>query len=206
MEPAPETATFLRAPGGRVRFGWRILVFALLTFTFGAAATLVVPSGRLAGSIAILTGAVAAGVLVLALDGRPAGALGFPIVRAAVPATLLGLALGAAVAGSVVVIIASAGGLVWTSEPGSGGAWLVAGVGSLLFFAVPAAAEEAFLRGYPIQAIAEEWGAWPAILVTAGAFGALHLGNPGITAIGLLNVTAAGVFLGVVYLKTLSLW
>ena len=33
--------------------------------------------------VAILTGAVAAGVLVLALDGRPAGALGFPIARSA---------------------------------------------------------------------------------------------------------------------------
>jgi uncharacterized protein len=206
MQHAPETASFLRAPGGRLRLGWRMLLFALLTFTIGAGATLVIPSGRVAGSAAILVGAVAAGVLVLALDGRPAGALGFHIAREAVPATLLGLALGVAVAVMVVTMIAAAGGLVWDPQPGTAGAWLAGGVGALLFFALPAAAEEAFLRGYPIQALAEEWGAWPAILVTAVAFGALHLGNPSITAIGLLNVAAAGVFLGVVYLKTLSLW
>ena len=169
MQHAPETASFFKDPGGRLRFGWRVLFFALLTFTLGAGATFVIPSGRLASSAAILVGAVAAGVLVLALDGRPAGALGFYIAREAVPASLLGLALGVAVAGVVVAAIAVAGGLVWTSQPGSAGAWLAGGVGALFFFAIPAAAEEAFLRGYLIQALAEEWGPWPGILVTAGA-------------------------------------
>jgi hypothetical protein len=44
------------------------------------------------------------------------------------------------------------------------------------------------------------------LVVTSGVFGALHLTNPNVTVIGTLNVTVAGAFLGVVYLKTLSLW
>jgi membrane protease YdiL (CAAX protease family) len=71
---------------------------------------------------------------------------------------------------------------------------------------VPAAAEEALLRGYPIQAIAEARGPNAALVVTSGVFGALHLTNPNVSMIGVLNVTVAGAFLGVIYLKTLSLW
>ncbi|MSR20744.1 MAG: CPBP family intramembrane metalloprotease [Gemmatimonadetes bacterium] len=206
MQQTPEAWSVFTSPCGRMRLGWRLLLFALLTFTIAAASTLVLPASQVAGSAALLVGALVAGLLLLVLEGRPAGALGFHVGREAVSASLLGLALGAAVALLVVTMIAAAGGLVWSPQPGTWGAWLVGGAGALLFFALPAAAEEVFLRGYPIQALAEEWGAWPAILVTAGAFGALHLGNPGVTAIGMLNVAVAGVFLGVVYLKTLSLW
>lgn len=206
MQPAPEAWSVFNSPGGRMRLGWRLLLFALLTFTIAAASTLVLPIGQVAGSAALLVGALVAGLLLLVLEGRPAGALGFHLAPEAVSASLLGLALGVGVAVAVVAMIAAAGGLVWAPQSGSGGAWLAGGLSALLFLALPAAAEEAFLRGYPIQALTEAWGAWPAILVTSGAFGALHLGNPSVTAIGILNVAAAGVFLGVVYVKTLSLW
>ena len=36
------------------------------------------------------------------------------------------------------------------------------------------------LRGYPLQALTEAWGAAPALGVTAVMFGLLHIGNPGI--------------------------
>lgn len=206
MPHAPEAAGFFTSPGGRVRLAWRLLLFALLTMVLGAASLLVLPSGQLAGSAAILVGAVAAGALVLTLDGRPAGALGFHVGRGAVAEVVLGLALGVAVAAVVVLAIAAAGGLVWSSRAGTVGTWVTSGAGALFFLALPAAAEEALLRGYPLQALAEAWGPWAALALTAGAFGALHLSNPGVTAIGTLNVAAAGVFLGVVYLKTLSLW
>jgi hypothetical protein len=102
--------------------------------------------------------------------------------------------------------MAAAGGLRWAPEQGTAADWLLGCGGALLFLALPAAAEEALLRGYPLQALAEAWGARWALGLTAGAFGALHLANPGVTAIGALNVAAAGVFLGVVYLRTASLW
>jgi hypothetical protein len=79
-------------------------------------------------------------------------------------------------------------------------------LGALAFLALPAAAEEALLRGYPLQALAEVWGPRWALALTAGLFGLLHLGNPGVTTVGTLNVVVAGLFLGIVYLRTLSLW
>ncbi|MEQ1857478.1 MAG: CPBP family intramembrane glutamic endopeptidase, partial [Longimicrobiales bacterium] len=118
----------------------------------------------------------------------------------------LGLALGIGVGGVVVALIAAGGGLAWTREPGDAVAWFAGALGALAFLAIPAAAEEALLRGYPLQALAERWGPGWALAFTALAFGALHLGNPNVTFFGTLNVATAGVFLGVVYLKTLSLW
>lgn len=206
MQHAPESPGFWRVPGGRLRLGWRLLFFALLTFTLGAASTLVLPTGQIAGSIAILVGAVGAGVLLLALDDRPASALGFTLAPSAAKDGMLGLGLGVAVAAVVLVLIAVAGGIRWAPEPGSALGWAAGALGALAFLALPAAAEEALLRGYPMQALAEEWGPGWAIVLTSAAFGALHLGNPGVTPIATLNVAVAGVFLGIVYLKTLSLW
>jgi membrane protease YdiL (CAAX protease family) len=166
----------------------------------------VLPQGMLTTSFAILVGAGAAGTILLALDDRPAEALGFHAGRSALSESGLGLGLGIVVAAAVVGLMAALGVLGWASDDGGVAAWMTGAASALLFLAVPAAAEEALLRGYPIQAIAEMHGPTAALLVTSGLFGALHLTNPNVTWIGTLNVTVAGAFLGVIYLKTLSLW
>ena len=119
---------------------------------------------------------------------------------------LAGLAFGVGLGLVVVGIVAAAGGLSWSTEAGTLRAWVAQGASALAFLALPAAAEEALLRGYPLQAIAEAWGARWALVVTSGVFGVLHLGNPEVTTLGAMNVVAAGVLLGVVYLRTGSLW
>ncbi len=206
MSRRAELDRLLKTPEGRLRLGWRLALFLTLALAFATLAAALLPSGVLAGSAALLVGSVAAGAILLALDGRAPAALGFPLRRDAVGASLLGLALGAAVALAVVVGIALFGGVRWTADDGSAGGWLLAALGALGFLALPAAAEEALLRGYPLQALAESWGPWWALGLTAAVFGALHLLNPGVTVIGTLNVALAGLFLGVVYLRTASLW
>ena len=62
------------------------------------------------------------------------------------------------------------------------------------------------MRGYLFQALAEAWGGAWALWLTSFLFGVLHLGNPNTSWIGLANIVVAGLFLGVVYLKTASLW
>jgi len=107
-----------------------------------------------------------------------------------------------AVVGALFVV----GGVRWVAQDGSAAGWLAGGLGALGFLALPAAAEEALLRGYPLQALTEAWGPAMALAATSLIFGALHLSNPGVTVMGTLNVIVAGVFLGVVYLRTASLW
>jgi uncharacterized protein len=206
MARRPPLDFLLRTPGGRLRLGWRLALFLALTIAVTGLVSVLLPPGVLSGSAALLVGSVVGGCALLVLDGRPPAALGFPLGRGMLTESGRGLVLGTAVALAVVALMAVAGGLRWAAEEGTARAWLIGAGGALLFLALPAAAEEALLRGYPLQALAEAWGPWWALGLTAGAFGALHLANPGVSTIGTLNVAAAGVFLGIVYLRTASLW
>jgi membrane protease YdiL (CAAX protease family) len=107
---------------------------------------------------------------------------------------------------AVVVLMAGTGALRWVPEDGNALSWILGAGSALLIFAVPAAAEEAMLRGYPLQALAEAWGSPRAVGATAVAFGLLHMWNPGVGWLETVNVGLAGLLLGVVYVRTLSLW
>lgn len=201
------TSGIFRGPEGRVRAGWRLLIF----FGLFSALTLVLYSVPVLGGIPgatlpVLLGAVGAGWAVLALDRRSPGALGFHLGPSLGRETLLGLASGIAVALVAIALMAASGGLQWTPDEGTPAGLLSVGGSSLWLFAIPAAAEEALFRGYPLQALADAWAPLPALLVTSVGFGVLHLGNPGVSWVGIANIVAAGLFLGALYLKTGSLW
>jgi len=198
--------SILTARGGRLRLGWRLLFFLVVVGVVEMIVTTLLPAGIQYASAALLLGALAGGWAMLALDGRAPGALGFYLRPVAGREAAVGLGLGVVVALVVVLVMAALGGLRWSAQPGTASAWLVGGASSLLFLTLPAAAEEALLRGYPLQALAEAWGPAAALLVTSIAFGAMHLGNPAVTELGLVNIAVAGLLLGVVYLRTGSLW
>lgn len=210
-EPVPitglgRTSGVLRSADGRLRLGWRLLSFVATATLIAVIVSAIAPAGVIGGSAALLAGATSGGWILLAAEGRKPGALGFHLSRETMPEVLRGLGLGVLVGLTVVGGIALLGGLRWSPEDGSVAGWFTGAAGALLFLALPAAAEEALLRGYPLQALAEAWGAGKALIVTSGVFGVLHLWNPGATALGTVNVAVAGLFLGVVYLRTLSLW
>jgi uncharacterized protein len=79
-------------------------------------------------------------------------------------------------------------------------------LGSLVFFGIAAAWEEALFRGYPFQVLVEGIGAWPAIVITSALFAWAHGQNPEVTTLALLNIFLAGVLLALAYLRTRSLW
>ncbi|MEZ4415033.1 MAG: CPBP family intramembrane glutamic endopeptidase [Gemmatimonadota bacterium] len=191
--------------------GWWGLVGRLALF-FGVGTALVLvadASGAtawLGGALTLLWASVLAGFAVLRLDGLPPGALGFPL-HAGIPRELgLGLGLGLALGLCATALVGLGGGLALTREAGTPLGWLAAGWHSLAFFALPAAAEEALARGYPFQVLAARFGGLPALGLTSVAFAALHLSNPDVTPLALASLAAAGALLGMVYLRTLSLW
>jgi len=199
-------AGVLTSADGRIRLGWRLTGFVLVAAGGAALIGALTPGGPVWGSLALLTGSIVAGWLWLAGDGRGPGALGFHLSPETVPEAAKGLAVGIGVGIAVIGVMAALGGVRWIPQDGTAGAWLWGGLGTLAFLTLPAAAEEALLRGYPLQALAEVWGPGRALVATSVVFGALHLGNPGATALGTVNVAAAGMLLGVVYLRTGSLW
>ena len=201
-----ETGGVLRAGDGRLRLGWRLLSFVALALSVTVPVAILLPAGLLSGSAALLVGGVVGGSVLLATEGRSPGALGFYADVGVAAETAKGIGLGVSVGLVVVGVIALLGGVRWTPQGGTAVGWATGAVGALLFLALPAAAEEALLRGYPLQALAEAWGPAWALAVTSVAFGAVHVWNPGVTPLGVLNVAAAGLLLGVIYLKTGSLW
>lgn len=154
--------------------------------------------------------ALIAGWGILRLDGHPLSSLGFPARFRGPDGVLaglgLGLAFGVLVAAVAVGLIAGVGGVRWSGDVGSAGGWLSVGAAALWLFAIPAAAEEALLRGYPLLELRSAFGAGPAVVGTSVVFALLHLGNPGIGGIALVNIGAAGVFLGALAVRTGGLW
>jgi hypothetical protein len=75
-----------------------------------------------------------------------------------------------------------------------------------LFFLVAAAFEEVLFRGFAFQALVQGVGAASAIAITSLLFALAHLQNDNATFYSTLNTVLAGVWLGLAYLKTRSLW
>jgi membrane protease YdiL (CAAX protease family) len=186
--------------------GWRLLLYVVLVVAVGGVLGVLLPEGVAWSGLAGVAAAVAAGSGLLWLDGKSAGGLGFHLARSVPREAATGLALGLALAFFVAGAMAAAGAVRWVGDEGTAWGWLVEGLGFAGVLALPAAAEEALLRGYPLQAISEAWGPGWALAATSLVFGAGHLLNPGVTMLATANVVAAGVFLGVVYLRTGSLW
>jgi len=168
----------------------------------------VVPSGSLVvqGALMLLAALIPAWVLLSLAHGRGPGSLGFPFHGGAVWETTRGLGLGVAVTLASVALMAALGAVRWVDDAGTVGSFVMEGGLALAILALPAAAEEAFFRGYPLQLLSRAWGPGWALAVTSVGFGFLHWLNPGLTWIALANLVAAGAFLGVVFLKTGSLW
>jgi membrane protease YdiL (CAAX protease family) len=199
-------ARLLRDDADRLRLPWRLTLWLALAAGGTAALSPLLPGGASGSAGPVLVAGLLAGWVMLASEGRSPAALGFHARRSGVAEAGLGLALGVVVALAAVALVAAAGGVRWSAQAGSAQGWLVAGASALWLFALPAAAEEVVFRGYPFQALAESWGAWPALAVTSVGFGLVHLANPEASWSGAATVAAAGVFLGLVLLRTGSLW
>lgn len=196
----------LLCPKGRVRVVWRVCGFFGITLVIAAAIAALGPASLILDGFGLLTGAVLAGWILLALDGRRPAALGFYFSGNSLSECFRGLVLGMLIGMMVVLGMATSGGIVWVPEDGTMAAWFVGAGGALAWFAIPAAAEEALLRGYPLQALTEAYGPKLGVASTAVAFGGLHVWNPGVGVLEVANITIAGLLFGIVYVKTLSLW
>ncbi len=201
----------LHGPGG-LRAGWRILLF------IGVAVSLAVVGMVLAAALGLAQAAwminlvatlaaVGGGVVMLRMvDDRPAAALGLGVGPHALRETGLGLAVGAGSLLLVVGLVVLAGGYAWVPDGGTGAEYAVVLASGLLSFTVAAAVEEVVFRGYAFQALVQGIGPWPTLLLTSVLFAGAHGANPNLSVFAFANLFAAGIMLGVAYLRTRSLW
>jgi membrane protease YdiL (CAAX protease family) len=214
-------------PVGRLRSGWRLLIFALvfliLSILMGIAAEigskLTIPLAPSRGVAHYLENFILRLVLLLAalvagyictrwLEGLPWRALGLWLHAGWLRDLFVGSLIGIASLALATVIATTGGGLSFTV---SGRAALLQVAQTLVFsavlFIVAALAEEALFRGYPLQTMTRAKLAWLAVLLTSVPFAAVHLKNPNVAAgFTFTNTALAGVWLAVAYLRTRSLW
>lgn len=125
--------------------------------------------------------------------GAPAGGFARGLLIGAVPA----------LAALLLSIIAGAR---W--QPDAGGIADYAGqVGLTLVVLAPAAlAEEVVFRGLPLVVVAAAIDRRFAIVVTSVLFGLAHVTNPNVSALAVVNIALAGVFLAVAFYTPGGMW
>ena len=208
---------------GRLRSGWRFLIF-LLTVLFVSSFFGAIVRGTLYrlpigfGESSLLSLINQNIVLLLVslfvgwlcgkfFEGLPFRALGCWFTKNWFRDLIFGSLLGA-----VSLFFAAFAGMVFgglrfrlNQENGQSAILLTLGV-SLLVFILGAAGEELFFRGYMLQTFARAKLAWLAIAFTSLFFASAHLGNPSANYISTLNTALAGIWFGIAYLKTRNLW
>lgn len=211
----PASRLFLEDTG-RARAGWRlagfVLLFLVVLGALGLAAGWLLPTERLEeaplwwGALLALVAALVTSWSMARLERVPLAALGLPVDLASLREVAAGLLLGGLVMAVAVALLAGAGWASWSlaDQPLGAIAVGVARLGALL--AAAALAEELLFRGYPFQLLAEGLGGIAALAITSVVFGLLHAGNPFAAPLPLVNITLAGVLLGLAYWKTWSLW
>jgi hypothetical protein len=195
-----------------MRTGWRVALWMLLVaFCLSVIGTLAGAAGLrptfgLQVTVELLAGLLAGWGMIVGIDRRPPGALGFAADRAALRDVPLGFVLGGGAIAAAAAVLAVAGSARWVADGGSVPEYVATLGQGLVFFAVAAAAEEVLFRGYAFQALVQGIGAWPAVLLTSGGFALAHAHNPGVSPLALATIFLAGVMLSWAYLRTRSLW
>jgi uncharacterized protein len=217
-----------------LRSGWRVLFFAILFlalyFLFISLLFLVqavspeaaelaqepisnVPASEFKVFSVGISRSLMLGVTLLAsaicarfLEHRSFASIGFKLHPGWKRDLLLGSLLGAATLALAVLISYAAGAVDFSVLTSSPGLWVKRFLLLTFVIFVAAAAEEVLFRGFAFQALLHNLGPAAAILITSLAFALLHVNNPNATLFSTVNVTLAGVWLGVAYLVTRSLW
>lgn len=208
---------------GRLRSGWRAAIFFLAFFFFysllgGAALTALFylpedfPQKSLLNFFVPQAILLVSAILLGWLSGKflesvPFRALGAAFTKNWLTDFAWGFLIGGASIGLAALILFSFGATEFRfNETAEGSAIFSTVAVSFVVFAVGAAAEEAFFRGYIFQTFTRAKLALFAFAFTSLWFAAMHTGNPSANYLSFFNTLLAGVWFGAAYLKTRTLW
>jgi hypothetical protein len=184
---------------------WLLLVFFLTAAAFGVplqAAVDALPAGRPAlafvGLLAACTAALGCYALAVRL-GEGRAAVEFAL-RPALPGLAVGAVLGLLMMAVLMGVMVATGLYDLTLV---GAAPVFTGLGLALQAAVT---EELWMRALLLRLLWRAFGPLPAFAVAALVFGALHIANPGATALAGATVAVAGLMFCALYALTGRLW
>ncbi len=211
---------------GRLRSGWRTAIFVVLntifTSIYGVTLFLIVqsatqdikasflytPAGMLTASLfALVAATLISWFCGKFLEDLPYKAVGWSFHKSWFTQTICGLIVGAVSLLIACVLAMPTGSLSFQfNNTADLSSVLQTIFGSAIVFMVAAASEEIMFRGYVLQTLSRANLAWLGILITSLPFAIAHLGNPNADLISTINTALAGIWLGIAYLKTRSLW
>lgn len=205
----------------RIRCGWRVLVFLLITFSalllLLGTLELWYTSLPIPKDIHFFTDLLFQGILIAAafigvglwalrtLDRLPSVTFGLPTKGSWPQALGIGLTLGVGLITLLLMACWATGyaKFTWHSPDKHGMQLLGIAFVSLLIYAV---AEESIFRGYLFQTLLRGIGPLATLFLTSLVFALGHLDNPHTTLLSLLNIFLAGVMFGMLYLRIGTLW
>lgn len=136
------------------------------------------------------------------VNREPLSKLGFRRVQSPVECLVIGIGTPLAIflIGLVVSLLAGSARI-------EGIQWMPADLALSLLFFIPAAFnEEIWLRGYLLNILLRtRMPSWLSILIMSLVFAAMHLANPGIDLLSMVNLTVAGILFGVLFVYTRNL-
>ena len=211
---------------GRLRSGWRLLIFVglfiAILFLLGTivrvalailfnVAPQITPSETIQDLVFrflyLLAALLAGYVCGRWLEGLPWRALGVSLHEHWFKHFAIGSLFGIA-ALTLGVVIATVGSGLRFELPTTDSVMQIVQtlIVTAFVFVVAAFAEEAMFRGYPLQTLTRAHLAWFGILINFVFFAAAHLNNPNWVMLGAFNTGLAGVWFAVAYLRSRSLW
>jgi len=206
---------------GRLRSGWRFILFGLVFIAAIATSDLLLyrvrfnafAHGEYISELVhrgfLIACALFAGFLCARLiEGLPWRSLGLCFHHRWFYDLVLGSVVGILTLALAVAIATAAGGLKFTMSSSDVMPTVIKTlITSAALFVIAALAEEAMFRGYPLQTFSRAHLAWLGVLLTSVPFGLVHLWNPNvIRGVTFANTALAGVWLAIAYLRTRSLW
>ncbi len=140
------------------------------------------------------------------IEKRPLTSMGFK-KKNAVRDYLIGLVLGFAMFSAVILINVITGAMTVEGLNNSFSTMNIVYI--VLFFigfVIQGASEEIMVRGYFMTSLGAKHNMWLALLISSGMFGLLHVGNPGFTFLGFVNIILVGVMFGLYIICFDNIW
>lgn len=207
-EEASGRSSLLRMPDGRLRAGWRIVIWLIAVIITAA----LVNRFLLSSALIARAGALSLSLFALSLlawhwlDHRGPAATPLALTRTNTLRASWGFVLGLAVVAGIVALLAAAGSVVFEKrvcDAGQAGSYLGR---TLVLFLLAATAEELLFRGYGLFTLRDGIGGMASVLVTAVLFCLVHSANPHYNAGAAANLALVGIVLGVWILRVGSVW
>lgn len=203
----------------RLRAGWRLLGYVVVSTAFGAmlraaalAARVSIPEEWTPGTFVLLESlsfvvTLAATLVMMRIDRLPLARFGFPVRDAFRARFWEGMTWGFVSVALLVGAIAALGGYHVRGLALHGGPLAGAAVLWLLAMVLVGLGEELAFRGYPLAALADGIGFWPAALLLSLDFAATHyFFKPMESLADALSVGLIGLFLCFTLRRTGNLW